>query len=663
MTGYSDDGFGQFRTSRDKGLSQEWIRLLFPDPRALRSARVTWVPNGPLGNCRLATSAELLNLADLAEKHPGHYLRLLPAFAVGHDPEARPIDMGPLPLPLGLDSPNVLVVGRSGSGKTQAVTLPSALHAIRSGWAMVYVNIKGAKQTRLIRRMARRFSRADDVQLIAPLKLRRTAACTTLEGCQSLSSANEVAEVIVSTAARRGRDGDGAWAYNQSQEFLQHAICAICKDLPRSRRNLVELRQVILSGAFQAFADEHPAFPVLAKFAGYVRSENKNAETVVSAIGECTAFIDEIHEFLGQDEFRCSSFVQDGGLVIIEIDQGDVRRLRPVVTLLLGRLISALQRCAAETGTGSIPHKTLIIIDELMASGPLPGLAEALHTCREQGFSFVAGAQSLSQLCTIYGAESWQSVLDGFQSQIAMGGALDPATAEWFSQRTGIGTMGIPGVYEEEQSRGELVFSNEWKLAPRPVLLPDEIASPNPHPELGMPSTIISGDGKTRPYQAYLTPCHKEGALARMLEEAELQTYDDDLRRKPLKKFGDSHTRVSSSSIGPASEVEMSRRGISNSKGWTAADIDYRLKQVLSNLQPSRASKAARDWWTEFAEANPSSLTLRLAEEIHLRQATLEEWYLASVASESEALPVGLAYLDYLKAKASVETDPKEGRK
>lgn len=634
--------------------SQQWMDLLFNDPRFLVASNIQWIPNGPLGNSRLASDKELISLRQAAEKNTQDFVRLLSAYGIAHSPHPAAIDMGNLPLPLGIESPNLLVFGRSGSGKTQTVMLPVARHALEHNWSMVYVNVKGVKQTRLLRRMAKQFGR--NAQTLAPTKRNRTIACTLIDGCNSLSKANEPAEGIVACAAMNSRNGEGAWAYNQAKEWTQNAIAAICDDSPKSERNLVEIRRVVQTGAYQEFANQHPDFPVLARFAKYVADGNKNAETITATIAECTAFIDEMEEFLSKSEFRFDRFAKNGGVLIIEIDQSDVRKLRPFVTIFLTRFKASLQREANSQATGRLPNKTVFIIDELIASGPIPGLAEDLHTCRELNFCFVAGAQSISQIATIYGAEA-QAVLDGFQTQIAIPGGLDCLTAEHFSRRSGIATIALPGVNEPSDSDGDIALSRHWQLSSRPVLLASEVASPQTHPLLGMPATIIAGDGKTPPFQAYLTPFHQHGGLAKLQDEVVDRDVDDDLRKIPLKRC-----RKGRSTFGTkTNSASGNSTGISNTKGWSDQQLRSKYETVLAKLDWANTTGSARKWWSSFEEENKSkfALVLQLAEELALRKATITEFFLAYVYSNTSNIQSNLHYLDYTRLKKEEENKRK----
>ncbi|MBL8854079.1 MAG: type IV secretory system conjugative DNA transfer family protein [Planctomycetaceae bacterium] len=488
-----------------------WLDLLFPSSIEIASPRAYWVPNGPLGSARLASHAELTTVRDRARCAPDKYLRLFQGYAVAHDTELSIVDMGQFPIPCGDQSPNTLIVGQSGAGKTQKFTLPAAYHAIREGWTIVYINIKGQKQTRILQEFARSAGRAHEVKLLAPRQSLRSLKCSLLEGCEEIANANALAAAMVQSID---------WCGNQAAEFLAHAIRAVCVDSPLSHRHLLEIRDVVLSGDYKKFAEAHSAFPVLKKFADYVTSGNTNAATVVATVGEATAFIDLTREFLMGNDFSVLEFVQQGGLCILEIDQHSVKRLRPLVTMLLGQMIGMFQQVACNEVSGSIPHKTIFFIDELMAAGPIPGLAETLHTCREMGFAIVAGLQAIPQLGAIYGC-NWPAVLAGFSSQLVLPDGLDPTTAQYFSERSGIATIAVPTLSRPPHLSGtdKREAERDYHLVSRPTLLPSDITFAAEHPELGRPATILLGDG-TPMFQAYLTPAYKEESIARLMARA-----------------------------------------------------------------------------------------------------------------------------------------------
>ena len=618
----------------EEKTSENWKRLFFSDYKVEKANHLHWIADGPLGTSRRASSEDLRKLGRSAEEKENNYLRLLDAYAIAHNPRVEPVDMGRLSMPLGLDSPNLLCLGRSGSGKTQSVMLPAALHALERGWNVVYHNVKGCRQTRILERMAEQFGRI--ARVMCPKDL-SGATCTLIEDVNTLADAAEVSQAMVAAAAKDARKGESAWYYNGAEEFISNAILAVCKDLPPEQRTLQHIRTVVQSGDYIDFAERHPNFPVLKRFSRYY-NENKNGDTLAGAIAECTAFVDNSPEFLARSTFSFQKFAQHGGFLIFQLDQSDVNLFMPYSTVFLTRLIAAFQRAANRSPTGALNKKTLFIVDELPASGPIPGFANVLQTCRELNYCFVAGAQSISQLADTYD-KKWESVLNGFQTQLVLGGGLDWSTAEIVSRRTGVGTIALANVQDPGDAEGDVAVSRNWQMSSRPIFLPSEIASPAEHPLLGMPSTILCGDGRTPAFQAFLTPIHKHGAFRKIIEDVH-QLTDDACDKKTTQNMTSRNSDAENASA------------LSDTSKWPEWRLEYRIAE-LHELVVNYADLNSTHWWDWLASehADKKSTLVRLLEELVMRKANLSDLLYAVEHCDSDSIEVALAFLDYQKAK------------
>lgn len=643
MSSYIND------SNRDPShLNIDWVDLYFPANKLIPSPGVIPVPSGPYGQSRLASSIDIEALLARACADPQQFVRLFEAYAIGHDPRPTVVACDALPVPLGHNSPNCLILGPSGAGKTQKGTLAAVADTIGCGHAAAFFNLKGKRQTRLIRKIAGSVGRLNQVKLLAPRKLDRTLGYTALEGCADLSQASEVAACMVAAAARNSRFGEGAWAYNQAEEWIAHAIVAICTDLPAPRHTLCELRRVTIDGDYKKFAEAHPNFRALAKFARYYENGNRNGETIAATISEVTAFIDGVAACLSANEITLADFARSGGILIIEIDEHDIDSLRSFCTLVLGRLLSALQREACASPSGALPGKTVIVIDELAASGPVPGLPHALHTCRERGYYFFAGTQSVAQLSAIYGPSA-EVVLAGFQSLIALSGGLDIVTADYLSRKSGATTIAVPTFVEQFVAGTDGVpVTRSWTLACRSLLLPSDIGAPSAHPILGSAATIFLGDG-TPPFQAYLKPAHEVGWLSRLIDEVSCMTADDDRRHKAL--------------IVPEVAPPLRHPGrITNTDGWSDMQINAAIDETMKALDWDNTTGSARKWWTAFREENSLRLQgiLRLVEELAIRRTTVTEFFLSYVYSNTDSIEANLCYLDYVRLKREEERQKRD---
>jgi hypothetical protein len=100
-------------------------------------------------------------------------------------------------------------------------------------------------------------------------------------------------------------------------------------------------------------------------------------------------------------------------------------------------------------------------------------------------------------------------------------------------------------------------------------------------------------------------------------------------------------------------QSEGSSKGISDSNGWTGEEILCRLAEVKESLDLPAATESARKWWDAFEKENTQrmALVLRLAEELLIRKATIQEFFLAYVYSNTDNILANLYYLDYTRRK------------
>ena len=94
--------------------------------------------------------------------------------------------------------------------------------------------------------------------------------------------------------------------------------------------------------------------------------------------------------------------------------------------------------------------------------------------------------------------------------------------------------------------------------------------------------------------------------------------------------------------------------GITNTLGWRDEQIKEKLEQVKKEkLDWDNTTGSARKWWQAFEKENTHryALVLRLAEELAIRNATITEFFLAYVYSNTDNIQANLYYLDYTQLK------------
>lgn len=100
------------------------------------------------------------------------------------------------------------------------------------------------------------------------------------------------------------------------------------------------------------------------------------------------------------------------------------------------------------------------------------------------------------------------------------------------------------------------------------------------------------------------------------------------------------------------------RPGITDTSGMSREQILDRLNEVkIRHLGWKDTTGSARKWWEAFEAENDTrvGLVLQLAEELKNRKATIVDFFLAYVYSNTDNIQANLAYLDYTRLKKEEE--------
>jgi ATP-dependent Clp protease ATP-binding subunit ClpX len=92
---------------------------------------------------------------------------------------------------------------------------------------------------------------------------------------------------------------------------------------------------------------------------------------------------------------------------------------------------------------------------------------------------------------------------------------------------------------------------------------------------------------------------------------------------------------------------------ISNTAGWSEHRVQARLDQVQAAIDWEHTTDSARRWWEAFIHEHQQRkpLVLRLAEELAVRKATITEFFLCYVYSNTDNIQANLHYMDYTRLK------------
>jgi hypothetical protein len=161
-------------------------------------------------------------------------------------------------------------------------------------------------------------------------------------------------------------------------------------------------------------------------------------------------------------------------------------------------------------------------------------------------------------------------------------------------------------------------------------------------------------------FQGHLIPFFKIPEMLKRLTEFDAEDQELKLRTAPIHYEEKAPVAVASS--GSAAPSNGLPPGITNTAGWSTDQLSTKLTEVKKTLDWDNTTGSARKWWEAFENENKTRLplVLRLAEELQVRKATITEFFLAYVYSNTDNIQANLSYLDYTRLKKEEEKKKKE---
>ena len=374
------------------------------------------------------------------------------------------------------------------------------------------------------------------------------------------------------------------------------------------------------------------------QLATFLEGRSQTSDSVLASIvGAMTCFIaDNVMRVMSQDELCLRRLFRKPVYMHIEISEIRLETMLVLYQMFARAVTDALIDVAEMNPIADSVIPATLFYDDLPALGCMLSPTR-LMTMRSRKIGTVSGVQSLSSLDLVYGAAS-RALIDNIHTKIILPGGV-ASDAEFFSQSTGQQMVALP-CYENQNP----TFIN------RPLLSGADIRTPNySHPIFGMPATLLVG---ATSFQAYLQKSYEHPEMAANIRAAKGISGREKLRRNRLEQ--PSPMLVTSSTTTSSNGLPS---GITNTSGWTEQQVRSLLEEVKNSLDWDNTVGSARKMWTAFEDENTSRLPLvfRLAEELAVRKATIVEFFMAYVYSNTDNVEANLFYLDYTRLKKAEE--------
>lgn len=610
---------------------------------------------------------------------------------------------------------HVLIIAKTGSGKTTRAILPVLFNdCLCPTRSTIVLDSKPEMWDKLVG-ITRKYNPEKRVLLFNPLDMARGLSWNILAKIDTDTDAKLIANTIISATDNPASKSDSPFFRNNALSLLNSVMVGLLMD-KEEKLSMPRVHQLVNGGMENLckWIEAHPeALRNSKTFVDLARSGSQNADTIMSELGMRLSAWDlsAIRATTALDELDLESLIAHPTLLVIELRESELEMLRPMANVIVVEMLRYLTKRAETFPGGKLPRPIGIVIDEFASAlGRLPDIHVKLNTLRSRNVSIFAAIQSINQIKANYDRDA-DSVLSGFSTKIFMP-TLDFQDAEWASKESGTMTVryNLASVGKNKRLIDYFATKNDntqEQVQQRAVLTPDEIGRPADNAAtFFMPNTPV--------FQGHLVPYYEVPSLTQRLEAA--KGIDFKLREKPIE-FIDELPVVTATEVAPTQSPEEIRKAFDEVRvavSYDAADpiskewwgnleklnerspaavfnlgqqltrrnlplaefysiyatsgidnvddlmrsIDERLMQELRvRLGFDIANQHAKDWWVSFEEANKVNtvVVIELGQELLRRNVGIEDFFSAYVHSDCNSVPEILQLLDHLIAQKQAE--------
>ncbi len=577
---------------------------------------------------------------------------------------------------------HILTVAKTGSGKTSRLILPILYNDIMSKERSVICIDSKPEMWKQLANLSAKYNPERNILLFNPLDTVRSLSWNILDKITEDTDAKLIANTIVMATDNPNSKSDSPFFRNNALSVLNSVMVGLLHDQSEIL-SMPRIHELIQSGMKPLcdWLEAHPeAYRTSRTFVELARSGSQNADTIMSELAMRISAWDlkAIRATTATNEINLKDLIDKPTLFIVEFRESELEMLRPLANVIVIEILRYLTKTAEECKGQSLPRPVGLVIDEFASAlGRLPDIHVKLNTLRSRNISIVAAIQSTAQVKANYGDDA-DSVLAGFSTKIFMP-SLDVQDAEWASKETG--QMTVRYNTASTGSNKKLIewfasknISTQEQVQQRAVLTPDEIGRPSDN-------RMTFFLPNTPPFQGHLVPFFEiPKVLARFkefkdkpqlqLRKSPIQYKEEKTVSPPAKnnkgKPGTSSTSGSNNASNNSGKNSGNNNalpaGITDTSTWTDDEIWKKYEELKEKLEWKNTTGSAKKWWEAFENENQTrkALILRLAEELTNRKATITEFFLSYVYSNTDNIQANLHYLDYSRLKKEEEKKKRE---
>jgi len=622
-----------------------------------------------LGSADLATTEEIARWTRerTDHTHSPPYTKLTVYDLKGGEGPA--LKSGYLMIPQGERNRHMLMVAKTGGGKTSKFILPILYDDCLCPERSTIVLDSKPEMWSKLANLTKKYNPEKQLLLFNPLDIARSLSWNILSKIETDTDAKLIAQTIIMATDNPNSKSDSPFFRNNALSILNSIMVGLLGD-DQEELSMPRIHQLVQSGMKELcnWLEARPnALRTSKTFVELARSGSQNADTIMSELGMRLAAWDlnAIRSTTWQNEIDIASIVEKPTLFIVELRESEIEMLRPMANVIIVELLRFLTKYAENCPGHKLPRPVGFVIDEFASAlGKLPDIHVKLNTLRSRNVSIVGAIQSIAQVKAIYGDDA-DSVLAGFSTKIFLP-PLDLQDSEWASKETGQMTIRFQ-TKSTGMNKKKIEFfasqndGSQEQVQQRAVLTPDEIGRP--------PDKITTFFMPETPaFQGHIEFYFKIPEINDRIKESEsaekLVLRDAPIEFVERDPVPSSAAPAGQNGTGAAAGSNGLPPGVSDTRGWSDDQLTEKLTETKTKLDWDNTTGSARKWWEAFENENKTriALVLRLAEELANRNATITEFFLAYVYSNTDNIQANLHYLDYTRLKKEDEKRKREAQ-
>ncbi len=317
-----------------------------------------------------------------------------------------------------------LVIGSTGSGKTEMLVQPMVKILAKKGESMIITDPKGEIYENNANELRERGYNIVLLNFRDPQKGNCWNPLTlpyTLYKSGNSDKANELLDDLAKNILydEASKNNDPFWE-NTSADYFAGLALALFDDTQEDKINLNSINLMTTVGEEKIggttymkeyFSDKDQSSPAYINVASTLLAPSDTKGSILSVFKQKIKLFssrENLSEMLSHSDFNMEEIGRKKTAVFIVI-QDEKKTYHSLVTIFLKQCYETLIRVAQETG-GKLPYRTNFILDEFANMPPLKDVTTMVTAARSRSIRFTFIIQNFAQLYQVYGKENGETI-------------------------------------------------------------------------------------------------------------------------------------------------------------------------------------------------------------------------------------------------------------